>query len=177
VAGALLLASVPGLDPALAGQRSRTATGASGPAKAVLPDASAPRGVDVFRTARRGWSVVESGPVEFGEVIPGQGSVLPGAVRVRVFAAGPWRLKLVPQTPLRVVDHGGRLVPASRLRWRSADSGGFRPVAENREFVVARGRATGPVGTLVVVDLRMDLESSDELGRYGCSFRVELETL
>ena len=94
---------------------------------------------------------------------------------MRVFATRDWVLKLVPSTPLRILDRGGETVPHSRLAWRTRLAGRFMPFAENGSVVVAGGMPTGAVGQLVVVDLSLLLTASDQMGHYACTFDVVLE--
>ncbi|MFQ5718293.1 MAG: hypothetical protein ACE5IK_01980 [Acidobacteriota bacterium] len=117
---------------------------------------------------------IESTPPSFGEVIPGEPRDLPGGLRVRVFAAGDWVLRLVPATPLQNIDRGGEPVPVSRLAWRSQLSGRFQPFRA-AGTAVAQGPATGPAGRLVIVDLNLALGPDDATGRYTCRFDVVLE--
>ena len=175
VAGAILLATGPG-DPRAGSARTKRPR-----ALPVVPESiglsTGFRAVpaDIGQSGRAWW-IVESGPVRFGEIVPGETRDLTSAVRVRVFAATDWTLKLVAESPLRVLDRGGALVPSSRLQWRGAGSGGFRPFPDNGTVVVARGSATRESGTLVTVDLRLDLADTDDLGQYGCSLRVAMDT-
>ena len=118
--------------------------------------------------------VVESGPISFGDVLPGVESEIPGAIRVRVFSDRDWVLRLVAISPLRIVDRS-ELVPLSRLAWRSRRSGGFVPLTDDRPATVARGSATGGAGEVVVVDVRLRLGPTDEIGRYSCDLRLLLE--
>lgn len=129
------------------------------------------------REARRVSLAVESGPVRFGELIPGEPAEIEGAIRTRVHSARPWILELVPYLPLRIVDRGGLPVPQSRLAWRSRETGNYRVFDGVMPVVVARGGATGPAGEVVVVDLRLLLGDNDELGRYECAFNLILEGL
>ena len=123
--------------------------------------------------ARRGY-IVESGPVSFGDVLPGVGSEIPGAIRVRVWSDRDWVLRLVAISPLRTVERS-EPVPLSRLAWRSRRSGGFVPLSDDRSATVARGSATGGAGEVVVVDVRFSLGPSDGIGRYSCDLRLLLE--
>jgi len=176
VAGAILFASAStdslwAGSGAKQGRQVRTNSGKSASIPTAIPALR-----DAVRIADRGWWVIESGPVRFGDLVPGEGRDLPGAVRVRVYSAGSWTLKLVPQTSLRVLDRGSSIVPTSRLFWRSSGSGGYRPIPANAEVTIARGDTTRTTGETVIVDLRMVLDSNDDLGRYGIDFRVVLET-
>lgn len=120
--------------------------------------------------------VVESGPVDFGSLEPGVPRELPAAVRVRVFAGGEWVLRMIADSPLRLIDAAGSFELDSALSWRSASTGTFIPVGGSRPTVVARGVATGPAGQLVIVDLRMVVGDLDGLGRYGGRYRFELDS-
>lgn len=118
--------------------------------------------------------VLESGPVSFGDVLPGVESEIPGAIRVRVFSDREWVLKLVAITPMQIAGRS-EPVPVARLAWRSRRSGGFVPFSDGRPATVARGSRTGGAGELVVVDVRLRLAPADELGRYGCDLKLLLE--
>jgi len=120
--------------------------------------------------------VIEAGVASFGDLIPGSDKYLPAAVRVRVFSERDWVLKLLPASPLLILDRG-ESVPLSRLAWRSASSGGFLPFDEGSPATIAQGSATGGAGQLVLIDFRMRLDPRDAIGRYGCDFRLRLETL
>ena len=121
--------------------------------------------------------VIESGSVEFGNVLPDVAEIRSGAMRVRVFSDRDWVLKMTPDSRLKLFDASGGSAPMSRIAWRSPDSGGFIPVSGGHDAVIARGVATGNGGKLVVVDLELRLEPTDDLGRYGCSLRLSLESL
>jgi hypothetical protein len=118
--------------------------------------------------------VLESGPVSFGDVVPGVASELPAAIRVRVFSDRRWSLNLVAASPLVLSDRSEAVSPA-RLAWRTHLSGGFVDLAENRSATIARGSRTGGAGELVVVDLRLRLAPEDEIGRYNCEVRLFLD--
>jgi len=120
---------------------------------------------------------IETGPVDFGRLLPGVAREIPAAVRVRVFAARDWVLRIAPDSPLRLLDGRGGVVPHSRLSWRAATTGIFSPVEDVRPAVIARGGATGPAGRLVIVDLRMLLADTDDIGQYSCDLRLMLEKL
>jgi hypothetical protein len=117
--------------------------------------------------------IVETGPVAFGEVIPDQDSILNGALVVRVFSNRDWRLMLQPNEPLRSLERG-RIVPLSRLAWRSRGSGTHAPFQDGVTATVASGPRTSGAGALVAVDLRLRIVDEDPLGAYGTSFRLEL---
>ena len=123
-----------------------------------------------------GWYRLESGPVQFGQVLPGIEKDLPGSVRARVFADQGWALRMVPSSPLHVVGGESDLVPHSRISWRSDLTGDYLPFAQDQGIVVARGAATAEPGELVVIDLRMALGPTDALGHYECTFDLVLET-
>ena len=123
--------------------------------------------------ARDAWVQVESAEVVFGSVIPGESREVPGGIRVRVYAAGDWELRLVPGVPLHNLDRAGEVVPHSRIAWRGPRSGQYIAFGA-RGAAVARGRATGGGGLLVVIDLRLLLDPDDELGQYRCTFDVIL---
>ena len=123
--------------------------------------------------SRDGWVQVESTEAVFGAVVPGEARELPDGIRLRVFAAGNWVLRLVPGAPLTNLDRAGEMVPHSRIAWRGPRSGQYVPFGA-RGAVVARGRATGGEGLLVVIDLRLLLGPHDELGQYRCTFDVML---
>ncbi len=168
----MLLALVSGDDragePHKRGQRGRFARTAGIPVEKAMPPGA-------VRAAHRGFWVVESGPIDFGELTPEIGTVVPDAIRVRVFAAGSWKLKLVPRSPFTNLE-AGRITPATRLEWRDADAGGYRPFPD-KGFVVASGPATTESGELVRIDLRLTLGSEDDLGHYGLNLGIELDVM
>lgn len=121
---------------------------------------------------------VDSHSISFGEVIPGEERILPGAVMIRVRSPGDWILKLVPKGPLAASDRG-EIVPLSRLSWKGNFSPQFVPFREEQAAEVAWGLGTmGILGTdqLVYVDLRLALEETDPVGQYFCQFQVILES-
>jgi hypothetical protein len=118
---------------------------------------------------------VESGPITFGDVLPGLETDVPDAMVVRVFSDRQWSLRLVPTTML-LIEGRPELISLSRLHWRSTRGGAFTAFRQNAPVVVASGKATGEAGEVVVLDLRLRLQDEDPLGQYGCSFRVELDS-
>ena len=116
---------------------------------------------------------VESNAVAFGSVLPGQPAFSEGAVQVRVVSPGPFTLKLEASSPLRTT--AGEVIPAERLSWRSRRSGGFMAVPGVGPVVVGEGGATSAAGTVVVLDLRLDLQDRDPLGAYVVPLRVFVE--
>ena len=122
-----------------------------------------------------GGFVIESNAVDFGALEPGVPAEMLAALRVRVFAARDWTLKIVPDTPMRLLDGRSASIPHSRLSWRTPATGTFVPLTGPQPKVLARGRTTGPAGQLVVVDLRMQMDDLDEIGPYGCDYRLLLE--
>ena len=116
---------------------------------------------------------IESNPVAFGSIVPGQPSVADGAVQVRVVSPGPFVLKLEASAPLRTGSGG--LVPSERLAWRTGRSVGFVPLTGATAAVVGEGGPPGAAGAVIVLDLRLDLEDSDPLGAYVMPLRVFVE--
>ncbi len=177
VAGTLLvMSSISAGDPrGKTEKRPRVVQPAPGPAEKsafpmIIPETKEHL---LFRPGR---FRLESGAVIFGRMLPGEAKQLPGSVRVRVYAEGDWVLKLAPEAPLENLDSDGAPVSSSRISWRSEQSPGFVPFQDRQPAIVARGEATGPVGRLVLVDLRMLLEDRDDLGRYECRLHLLLET-
>src|SRR5262245_9527534 len=137
----------------------------------VLPR-PAPAAIAVSATRR---CLLESGPVAFGEVEPGVEVEIPGAIRVRVWSDRTWALTLVPETP--PCTDGVECAPVSRIAWRTARSGRFVPLGTSRPVTFAVGHGTAGGGELVLVDLRLRLESPDPLGHYLATFRARMEEL
>ena len=117
--------------------------------------------------------LLESGPVSFGEVQPGVDVEIPAAIRVRVWSDRTWALTLAPET--LPCTNGGECASLSRIAWRTARSGRFVPLGTDRPVTFAMGHRTAGGGELVVVDLRLRLESSDPLGHYLATFRARME--
>lgn len=133
------------------------------------------RAAEPGRTADTSTFWIESSPVAFGSVVPGQPARLDHALQIRVFSPRPFLLKLVAAAPLRTA--GGGFAPAGRLSWRSSQSGGFVPLSAGGWGLVWRGQPTSAAGTLVDIDLRLLLEDADPLGAYVTPLRLALEPL
>jgi hypothetical protein len=117
---------------------------------------------------------IESLPVAFGDVLPGEPTEKPNALAVRVFSERNWSLRMGTDGPLVAID-GVATVPSSRLEWRTRWSGSFEGLRPGYPVVVARGAPTTGAGEVVLVDLRLSLDESDALGNYGTRIRLELE--
>jgi hypothetical protein len=120
------------------------------------------------------WFVVESAFADFGEMLPEQLRELPGAFVIRVHSDRDWELRLVPLGDLDVIGTADR-VPLDRLSLRSPASPGYSSFASLAPVTIGIGGPTGGTGTLVDVDLRLELRDEDPLGRYGVDFRALLE--
>lgn len=160
------------------------ASGQSSPARSRISDRLAcPRpSVRQVRRVEQGFEdraagrlTVESGAVAFGDLVPDQDSELRQAVRVRVFSPGDWVLRLLPDSAVLVGERGAA-VPVSRISWRTR-SGPYARLAAGTSPVVARGSRTGGAGELISVDLKIRLDSGDDLGRYAGNFGLVLEPL
>lgn len=120
------------------------------------------------------WFVVESAYADFGEMLPEQLRELPNAFVIRVHSDRDWELRLVPRGDLEVMGTADR-VPLDRLAWRSSRSPGFLAFASLAPVTVGHGGPTGGAGAVVTIDLRLELQDDDALGRYGVDFRAMLE--
>jgi hypothetical protein len=98
-----------------------------------------------------------TGNVDFGE-LPGTISrEISAAVVVRVVSASDWTLRMVE------ADAGVNSL-SRRLRWRVRGSRTFTPLASVGSDIVKRGPATGPAGTIVMIDLKLDTADTDKPG-------------
>lgn len=121
------------------------------------------------------WFVVESADADFGEMLPDEEREVPRAFVLRVHSDRDWELRLLPTGNLEVTGTADR-VPLDRLWWRGPESGGFEAFESPAPVTVARGGPTGGAGTVVSLDLRLELDDRDPLGRYAVGFRAVLET-
>lgn len=176
VTGACALACAVLGPPSDAGQSGRHVPSAGGARASRVggvvarPKALAERDA----TSPAAWYRLESGPVDFGDVLPGEPAQVAGGIRARVFSEGDWSLSLVPRTALRALDAPRVGDSGARLSWRGELSGDFVPL-DARPVVVAAGAPTGPAGRLVVLDLQLALAESDDLGAYECRLDLTLD--
>lgn len=120
------------------------------------------------------WFVVESADADFGEMTAPEGREILGAFVLRVHSDRDWELWLLPTGDLEVTGTLDR-VRLDRLSWRGPVSGGFEAFESLAPITVARGGPTSGAGTVVLLDLRLELEDGDPLGRYAVGFRAVLE--
>ena len=109
---------------------------------------------------------VISGPIDFGELTLASERRLDRAVVVRVISTTDWVLRIVPDSES---SHESR---AAKLFWRSQWSRKFSPLTSFA--AVAHGRATGPAGTLVMLDLKFAVGDAESTGQYQTRFGFEL---
>ena len=120
------------------------------------------------------WFVVESADADFGEMLPEQRRELPNAFVLRIHSDRDWELRLLPSGDLEITGTADR-VPLERLAWRAPESRAYEAFASPAPVTVARGGPTDGAGVLVSVDLRLELQDNDPLGRYAVGFRAMLE--
>lgn len=100
---------------------------------------------------------VLTGPVDFGELPAASASEISAAVVVRVVSPTDWTLRVVE------ADSGLNNL-SRRLRWRVRGSPLFAPLSTVGPTIITRGSATGPAGTIVMIDLKLDTADTDKPG-------------
>ena len=98
-----------------------------------------------------------TGNVDFGELPATLAREISAAVVVRVVSSSDWTLRMVE------ADAGVNNL-SRRLRWRVRGSRAFTPLASVGSDIVRRGPATGPAGTIVMIDLKLDTSDTDKPG-------------
>lgn len=122
------------------------------------------------------WYVVERSDTDFGELNPGESRTLDNAVVIRVVSESDWILSVAPGETTITSGAVTESIAAQRLATRSNGSE-WRPLSSGLPTVVARGRSTPGSGEIVVLDLKIDLDNRDPVGRFGGQLEIILEPL
>lgn len=122
------------------------------------------------------WYVVERSDTDFGELNPGESRTLDSAVVVRVVSESDWMLSIVPRDTTITSGALTEVISSERLATRSKGSD-WRRLSSALPTVIARGRSTPGSGELVVLDLKIELDNRDPVGRFGGQLEIILEPL
>jgi hypothetical protein len=161
-----VLMSVVVASGALARERDTAggpASGAGGRVSAPAGTAKAMLAVDRSLESVDGIEIISSA-IDFGELTLDSERKLDRAVIIRVTSSRDWVLRIVPES--------NSFRHAANLLWRSQWSRRFRPLTGFAE--VAQGKATGPAGTLVMLDLKFSVGDTESTGQFQTAFGFEL---
>lgn len=115
---------------------------------------------------------VEPKSVDFGRIESGEEREIRAAFAVRVLSDRTWVLKIARSASVTVTGSGAT-IPTSRLQVRSDASRPFIPLESVIEL--GRGKATGEAGELIIVDLRLSLDTEDTPGDFEAVLDITVE--